>query len=204
MGKFLLSPSAWNRPDRWYNRTGREGSVFQMLLLLFLAGALIGCAVGLYLPAAGPGDGAAAWGFLSPETQPLSFPEALWNAGKFFLLLILLSTSWLGVVLTPAAALLRGYFLSCSVAALYAAGSWKGLLCALAVSGVPALFMIPCFLIACRDAFSASRRLMDLRFGRAPGAPRAPGLRRAAVIAALVALNALYSAFLLPAILAKL
>ena len=203
MGKFLSSLPAWSRPDPWYGRAGREGSVFQMLLLLFLVGALIGCAAGLYLPAGGLADG-AAWGLLSPETQPLSFPGALWNAGKFFLLLLFLSTSWLGVVLTPAAALLRGYFLSCSVAALYAAGFWKGLLCALAISGVPALFMIPCFLIACRDAFFASRRLMDLRFGRGHGAPRAPGARRAAVIAALVALNALYSAFLLPALLAKL
>ena len=174
-----------------------------MLILLFFAGALIGCAAGLYLPAGGLADG-AAWGLLSPETQPLSFPGALWNAGKFFLLLLFLSTSWLGVVLTPAAALLRGYFLSCSVAALYAAGFWKGLLCALAISGVPALFMIPCFLIACRDAFFASRRLMDLRFGRGRAAPRAPGARRAAAIAVLVVLNALYSAFLLPVLLAKL
>lgn len=198
MSKFFFS--AWSRPSSGRDWTGREAGVFQMLLLLFLVGALVGCVAGLYLPAGGQGGGAAAWA--SPETQPLSFLEALWNAGKFFLLLLVLSTSWLGVVLTPAAAFLRGYFLSCSVAALYAAGSWKGFLCALATSGIPALFIIPCFLIACRDAFFASRRLLDLRFGRGPGAPRAPGLRRAAVIAALVALNALYSAFLLPPLLA--
>ena len=200
MGKFFFS--AWNRPNPWYDRTGREGSVFQMLLLLFLTGVLIGCVAGLYLSAGEQGGGAVAWA--SPETQPLSFLEALWNAGKYFLLLLALSTSWLGVALTPAAALLRGYFLSCSVAALYAAGSWKGLLCAVAISGVPALFIIPCFLIACRDAFFASRLLLDLRFGRNHGAPRVPGARRAAVIAALVVLNALYSAFLLPPLLAKL
>lgn len=200
MRKFLFW--AWDRPVPRFDETEREGNVFRLMLLLFLAGALIGCAVGLYLPAGGLGGDVTAWA--APETPAPSFSEALWNAGKFFLLLLLLSTSWIGVALTPALALLRGYFLSCSVAAFYAAGSGKGLLCALAVSGVPALFMTPCFLVACRDAFFAARRLMDLRFGRSRGAPRAPGARRAAVITALVVLNALYSAFLLPPLLAAL
>ena len=184
----------WTAPAAWT----REEQVFLPLLLLFLMGVAAGCVAGLFLT---PEGGGTALAIFSTDALPGTFWEALWGAGVFFLLLLALSTSWLGLVLVPAAVLLRGYLLSCSVSALYAAASWQGLRYAALVSGIPALVLVPCFLVAARDTADASRRLLELRMGRHGGPPKPAAPGRTIAIGGAVVCAALYSSYLLPGLL---
>lgn len=191
-------------PARRPQSTAPEGSgrLFRLCLLLFLAGVLAGALAGCYLSPAGASAllpaGAAAGS--SPDT----LWEAVWEAGRFFLLLLVLSTSLLGVLLTPAAVVLRGYLLGCSVAALYAALAWEGLLRAALVSGIPALCSVPCFLALSEDAIQSARGLFLLRLGRRPE-PLCPAMRAHLALAAVLTLAlGCYSRWLLPLLLGKL
>ena len=172
------------------------------MFVLFVLGVFAGAVAGLYLTPSGIGADLERYVF--SDVLPHTFWDALWNSGKFFLLLFALSTSWLGVFLTPAAALLRGYLFSCSVAAFFSAFGTRGLLCAALVSGIPALFIVPCFLTAASDAILTSRHLLELRFDRGPGFGPVTPARHLLLIPALVLLDALYSFLLLPRLLPNL
>ena len=134
----------------------------------------------------------AASEFFSP-----SFPAALLHASRFFFLLLLGATSYLGVFVTPAVVFLRGYLLSCSVSAMYARFSFRGLGMALLLCGIPAIVIVPCFIFAACDAWSASQRLLSLRFDLGL-AVSGRLLRCVPLIAAAVLLDAVYSFHLLP------
>lgn len=198
MRKFLF----WNseRSRAAGRPMGSFLPVSRLMLVLFTAGVVSGALVGTYASASGLPSAMEA--YLSADTVPRSLLLALWNAGKYFLLLFAASTSWLGVLLAPTAVLLRGYLFSCSVSALFSAYSWDGLRSSALISGIPALLLIPCFLIAACDSFSASRRLLSLRFDRGVGVgPPAPA-RRAAAALMVIVIDALYSFYLLPGLLA--
>lgn len=135
---------------------------------------------------------------------PPTLLRSLWRALRFFLLLFLLGTSWLGVLFTPAAALLRGAVLGSGVAALYTAGSYRGLLAALILYAAPAIWSLPCFLAAAGAAFSASRALASMRFGVSAPADRSGALRCVLPVALFIALDALYGFYLAPVLLRQL
>lgn len=195
MGRFFFLPP----PKRGWTR--RDGGALPLLLAVLFFGVLGGAAAVMLFcwSAAGEPD-ASTIAALLPATLLRSF----WRALRFFLLLFLLGTSWLGVVFIPAASLLRGAVLGSGVAALYAAYSYRGLLDALIIYGAPALWSLPCFLIAAGDAFSASRALASMRFGVSAPADRAAALRRVLLILPLVALDAVYGFYFAPMLLRQL
>ena len=117
--------------------------------ILFAVGVSAGGVVGLYAPSAGFLSSIA--GFWSSDPVPTSVFAAAWNAGKYFLCLALASTSWMGLLACPLLVMVRGCLFGCGVSALYAAGAWKGLWSAALISGLPALVMIPCFLVLAGD-----------------------------------------------------
>ena len=174
---------------------------FFPLFLLFIIGSLSGCIVGLYLS---PGSTNMTGQFIFTDISRETVWEALWNSSQFFLLLWILSTSWLGMLLVPGAVILRGYLLSCSVSALFSTGSWRGLLYAFFVSGIPSLLLIPLFLIAAKDSFLSSRRLLALRFGLHYGPVRRMPPSRVLLIGAMILLSTVYLCNILPAFLARL
>ena len=184
----MFRRNPWRR-GRYF---GQKEFAFTLLLILFLIGVVAGCVVGLFLSAGGGGIALLA------DSLPGSFWEAVWHCSQFFLLLLLLSTTWLGFLLTPFAALVRGYLFSCSISALFAAQGWNGMLHAMFASGIPALFLVPCFLISCTDAMYASGHLFSLRFGRNARLACSAVLPRILVVSALVLGCACYSYFLLP------
>lgn len=192
------------QPER--GRSGRMAHAARRMLILLMLGILAGSVVGTYFTADGFASVYAEVGqYAASDVLPVSFPSALWSSARFFLALALAATSWLGVLLVPAAVLLRGYLLSCSVAALYASYGWAGLRCALLVSGLPALLLMPAFLAAACDAYYASRWLLERRFGLSPalpGRPR-PG-KRLIVIVVLIAAEAFYSFYMLPLLAANI
>lgn len=186
-------------------RSGQASRAARRMLLMLSLGVLAGSVAGTYFTADGFASAYASAGqYAASEVLPASLPSALWSSARFFLALIIAATSWLGVVLVPAAVLLRGYLLSCSVAALFASYGWAGLRCALLVSGLPALFLTPALIIAACDANFAARWLLERRFGLAPVLPGRlrPG-KRVIVIALLIIAEACYSFYLLPLIVAS-
>lgn len=186
-------------------RSGQTVRAARRMLIMLTLGVLGGSVAGTYFTADSFSSAYASAGqYAAAEMLPASLPAALWSAASFFLALLLAATSWLGVLLIPAAVLLRGYFLSCSVAVLYASYGWQGLRCALLAGGLPALFLAPALIIAACDAYFASRWLLERRFGLSPVLPGRfrPG-KRVIVIALLIVAEACYSFYLLPLIVAS-
>lgn len=190
-------------PER--GRSGQAARAGRLMLFLFTLGVLAGGVAGTFFTADGFASAYAGAGqYVASNVLPASLLSAFWSSARLFLLLALAATSWLGVLLVPAAVMLRGYLLSCSIAVLYASFGWPGLLCAFLSSGLPALFLVPAFLAAACDAYFASRFLLERRFGLTPAAPgRRRAGKRVLVIAPLIAAEALYSFYLLPHIVAS-
>lgn len=189
---FFLPPSP-------HGSAGRNGGVLPLLSASLFFGVLAGAAAAMLFRSAEAAEPELFFSALPPQT----LPRALWLALRFFLLLFLLGTSWLGAVLTPAAAALRGGLLGYRAAALYAAFSYRGLLAAFFVFGLPALLELPCFLTAAGDTFSAARNLAALRFGTSVPAERTGALRHAAIFVLLIPALAAYGFFLAPLLLRR-
>lgn len=172
------------------------------LLLIFSLGVLAGGIVGFFSPIPElPGDIST---YVQSSLLPRSFLSALGDVFRFFLLALVFSTSYLGVFLIPSLVLVKAYMLSCSVAVLFAAYSYKGLSFSALISGVPALFLIPCFLIACSDCFFASRQLFLQRFHGLPYVSCPNGVRHFLFILPILVLAALYGYWLLPQLLIRI
>ena len=195
MGRFFFLPP----PRRAWLR--RDGGAMSLLLAMVFFGVLAGAASAMLLRS-GAADGTDVSGLTA--ALPLTLPASVWRALRFFLLLFLLGTSWLGVMLLPAAALLRGAVLGYGVASLYAVYAYRGLLAAAVIFGFPALVLLPCFLTAAGDAFSASRALASMRFGVSAPADRSGALRHALLILPLIALDAVYGFYFAPMLLQRL
>lgn len=171
------------------------------MLILFTLGILAGSVAGLFSTGAGlPVD---AEHYIFSEALPKSLPAALWDSGKYFLLLLVSCTSYLGVVAAPLTVLLRGYLLSCSISALFSAYAYRGLWYGMAISGVTAIFTMPCFLIAACDAFVLAWRLLRRRLGQ-DNVPQSVGVVwHFLMIGMLILLDACYTVYILPALLAR-
>ena len=197
MRKFFFLDFRRPRPEDRLSQPERK--VTYLLLFMFACGILAGSLIGLYSPpAALPAD---VEDYVASEVLSRSAGAALWSSGRFFLLLLILSTSWLGVVLSPVSALARGYLLGCSVSALFRAYSYRGLLFSFLISGVPAAVIVPCFLFAARDAFFSAQRLLTRRFGGGPEYGSSEFARHFPAIVLLVLLDTAYACYLLPVLL---
>ncbi|MEG0035714.1 MAG: hypothetical protein RR743_03550 [Oscillospiraceae bacterium] len=91
---------------------------------------------------------------------------------RFQLIAILLGSSILGVAFLPLLCGARGYALSCAAATIISASPDKGIIMALIILGVPAIFSLPCFFAASVDAFFCSRKLCYLLRGACSPAPQ--------------------------------
>ena len=187
-------------PDGLADRiTTPAGAGAALLLWMLIAGVLVGGAVGFFSFESAPAGGLED--YIASRFLYESFPAALAGAAGGFLLLLAAATSYLGVVLVPALLFLRAYLFSCSVSGLYALFSLRGLGCALLISGIPALLIIPCFYCISCDAMDASRRLFSLRFHISGTAGRSCLALRLPVAAAVVLFDAIYGYYILPRIL---
>jgi len=132
-------------------------------------------------------------------------PQSLWASAfgnfKFLFLAILFSSSFLGVILIPSLTFVKAYTFSCSVAALYSAYSFSGLLCCVFAIAVPTAFALPCLLIAYRDLFYHSRQLYEFKLMGSFTSARAGTIKHLLAIALLLFAVSSYDYFLLPRIL---
>lgn len=172
----------------------------RVLLPCLFLGLLGGTLIGLYAPQASVRVFGLTLGAYAPA--PRSFLSALWGFGAWFLALALCATSWAGAVPAAGLLLLAGFRLGCSVAALYAADRYAGLLEALLRYGLPALAVLPCLLLAAGGSLRASAELLRLRLGTPAPPMTRPMLPLWLLCAAASALCALYTSALLPLLLA--
>lgn len=133
--------------------------------ILIFACFTIGCVVGAFF-----GSGFSAAGVI--DTYLLDTP--LETGGlllkslrfvRFHLLVLFLATSFAGVALVPALALIKGFAFSCTSATIISAYPNNGIIMSLIILGLPSLFSVPSFICLCDFAFSRSARLLALTRG---------------------------------------
>ncbi len=83
----------------------------------------------------------------------------------FLVLLLFLSTSFLGFVLIPVLFILRAFIFSALFSSVYAFSSSPAFLSSVLSEGIPALICLPCFFIIADDCFRLSRKLLRYRVG---------------------------------------
>ncbi len=133
--------------------TGYGGGDFLLLSICFLAGAVLGMYVGAYAS-----DISDAGGLFSGELSASDgFLGALWECSKYHFLVLLFSTSFLGIFLIPATLAFRGYLLGCASAVIAASAGKGAFWLIMAKFGAVSLITVPClFVIGC-DAMYLAR-----------------------------------------------
>lgn len=160
MKKFSLKCKRWH-PTALYRRQ-TDLPVLILLVLCFLLGSVLGCAVG-------SGAEADEVTHLLSGTRPSGlwgYLCCLYTVGRYHLVVLLAATSLLGVVVIPATLLFRGYFLSCAAAATIASLPEHGIAVALTACGISAVLTVPALFLLAMDGFGLSGRLRALSAGR--------------------------------------
>ena len=88
---------------------------------------------------------------------------ALWDCGKYHLLLVLFAASTFGVLSIPILAAVRGYLLSCTAAAIFVAYPETGIPLGFALVGIPALCTVPSFMLLAVDGLAMARGIRERR-----------------------------------------
>ena len=163
-----------------------------------LIGILFGCLIGTFSSA--PQVITALFEVREIEPGLLGILQRLWHCVRFPAFALMISTSFLGVVLIPSLSCFRGFLLGCSVAAAFQSGHINGLLISALTVGIPALFDLPAFMIAATDSFCFAELLLDAVFRRQIRRfPVENGISLHAVaIILMCSLEALYFFLLLP------
>ena len=177
------------------------GKEFALIALPLLIGVVAGSCIGMFSSI--PEEFNSLTEFLQESSGEIDGLPASLRSFRMVFFSLLLAFTLYGVVLLPPLSLFRGFFLGCSVAAVFQAESFHGLaVCALTI-GIPALLSVPAFLLASTDAFRISSALLSFFFRsrRESAQPRFPVLSHALLLAALFAVEAMYNCFLLPMLL---
>lgn len=126
------------------------------MLLCFFAGSIVGSFTGSFFSYdSAIGD----FNFLTALSGQ-SFINILIQFTKFHIVVIILATSFLGIVLMPLLSCLRGYALSCTAASIIATNPKNGLPLAFIILGIPAIFSVPCFFALSVEGYFSSKRML--------------------------------------------
>lgn len=170
-----------------FERGGRTPSAAHAGLLAgFVLGLVFGFLVGL----------SSGKGSLVPGTGITG--GALGSAWMFFLLLLIFSTSYLGLVLIPALMFVRGAVFSCSISVLYLSLGTDGLLLGLLGSALPMCILLPVYILVGEDCFRLSRRLSQLHIGRGAYCGTFFPLRHFLLMLLAILAEGAYSAYFMP------
>ena len=176
---------------------------FRAVAIPLLVGIVLGSLIGQFSSA--PSELVSLSDFREVDAPAFETLLEIWRCVRFPLAAVLLSTSFLGIVLIPALSAYRGFLLGCSVAAAFQSRLFQGLLLSALTIGVPGILGLPAFLFAASDSACVSDAL--LRFVRMQPYPlsnRSVICAHAALIVLLCAAEFLYSCLLLPVLLQAL
>ena len=177
-------------------RRGAEYTLLIVFALCFVGGAAAGALAG---SGAIP-DGEAILTDDGNIYGSDSFFQLLLSCSKYHLLVLLFSTSVIGVLLIPASLAFRGFTFACSAAYLAAADPEHGAALAAAALGLPSLFTVPSLFIAAQAGGLFSLRLLAA-YRRRPAPLRRPERdNRVLIIAAALFAAAGGERYIVPAI----
>lgn len=130
--------------------------------------------------------------------------RAFFNAFKYHLVVMLLGLTLPGVVLIPGTMAFRGFFLSFAVTAFVRVYGIGGLWFALGAFGVQTLLTLPCLFALAQSGLQTSLTLLGSVRGKKPAAKVVTSAYffRFIVFALVLALSALFEAFVSPSLLA--
>ena len=171
----------------------RQGSpITVLLLLLFLAGAILGTVVSA-------GNTLPPWEGCSAEDRGFML---IWRAAQYFLLCGIFACTGLGIVLIPGLFVVRGFVLSVTAAMLLRSGGTHPELSTWVICGIPAFVQLPGLLAAGQAGLFHSFELCRRNLGR-----KRPNYKvnyRQALLFACISclLTALSRGYLVPALLA--
>ena len=181
---------------------GRRDDVWRLLAGLFFLGIAVG----------------AVWGafsdveifFSSPRMlyerlrSDVSFPEVPAVNYLFLFLLLIASTSYLGIFIVPAIMAVKSCFISRTVALFYALFGFHGQVFSLFTIALPAALFLPGFFLLADGSYRASSRLLALRFRPTHhAADRGLTFNRLIISLLFILFFICYQYFLLPLILTK-
>lgn len=181
------------------SRLMRRGGELILLLIIaafFVAGAVAGALAGSEQLPAGETLLTEDGSVYGRDT----FPGLLFDCARYHLLVLLFSTSLIGVLLIPATLAFRGFTLACSAAYLIAAYPEQGVGLALTVLGLPALLTVPSLFVTAHAGALFSSRLLAAFTRRPLPMLRQGGDGRALAVAAMLAAAAGVEYFLVPPI----
>jgi len=141
-------------------RSKPDGAFF--VRLLFVVGAIFGCAFGFYFCDRASFSEASV--FSGQNTVFDSFGDSLLHTFNFPLAALLFGTSFIGIFLIPALSLVYAFTLSLSISVVYFSAGDNILAYLLVYFVVPSLFCLPCFFTLADSMFSSARRLYFFRF----------------------------------------
>ena len=147
--------------------TQKESKLYFLLLILsFFAGCIAGSLIGSFFEF----DSSLSdfIGFSTLKTSGIV--TVFLHFARFHLVAFFLASSLYGITLLPALSCIRGYALSCTAATIISAYPQDGIIMALIILGIPAIFSLPCFFIISIEGFFSSSRMLHLARGNS--APR--------------------------------
>lgn len=144
-------------------RTQINFPVLFLLFCCFLLGSMLGCIVGRGANTSSEIEVALSGNITIGFSH---FLGKLWTMGKYHIVTLLAATSVIGVFIIPLVSFFRGYFLSCTVAAVVAIMPEHRFLTALVVCGIGALITVPSLFLLELDGFSLSTRLRSISTGK--------------------------------------
>ena len=157
MMKKRLSLEKQTLPRRQESKFG-----FLLLSLSFVIGSMAGSYIGSFF-----NFDAALNDFVGlTALNSLNYFEVFFRFIRFHLAVVLLGSSFLGIILLPGLSCIRGYALSCTAATIISSYPKNGIIMALVILGIPAIISLPCFFIMSVDGFNCSRRIFNLVNGR--------------------------------------
>ena len=163
-------------------------------------GVTVGSVAGIYLYEQQSGQ--TLQSFIAEKYPAQNLLTAFLNASQYLLVLLFLSTSYVGAILVPLILTARGYLFGCSVAVLYKCFGFAGLRISLLIQGIPSLILTPCLLLTAAQSIGASAFLLRIRFGAKRMYDTNSRGFQYIILAITVILGTAYNYFLLPRLLA--
>jgi hypothetical protein len=135
----------------------RSLAAWHMTAVLPAISLLVGVLVGVAVISRTPAETIRGFGdAIVLSDDRLSIVSAYWKCSRYHIFAALLSTSYLGVFLTPALLMTRGFTLCCTSAALILDYPEQGALLSAAQLGLSNLVSLPCLLLLSADSVRLS------------------------------------------------